>query len=979
MSTRSKSKQRGNHTDQWAVDYLIFTFICILLFYPPFFRGLFFQKELLVTHILTFTLAALWLVSKLKSDTFQIIHSVADVLALGIVFMYFVSIFYAVNIRSAIAEFLKYANYLVLYLMIRDFAIHHPQKKKTIRNVLLFSGAIVAIIGIGSAIGTFHYNGAFVSGRINSTFQYPNTLAAYLFALFIIALGQLQNSENIKERYFYAALCNLYIFTFIPTFSRGMWLLAPVIYVFYFLLIPMKKKLEILNNSFMTMIPALLFSMFFIQGMEKGNPLLQWGLLILSILTTLGLIHLSEKWIRSIEKISYKAILTVVLSFILVLTIGATIVLHATQPLVLSNMGSQEDVYKSVTRDISNIFKNKEYRLEVQATVKNPQNKAYAGRIDIYSINGEEKPEILVSQNVLENGRVITPFTTIDTTESVRIRLTNYYRDTEAVFDEAVVYDVQTGEKIQELKLSYKYIPEKLIMRISSITAGDNSVQGRMSFYKDAFQIIKDYPLFGAGGGAWAALYFKYQSYMYWTTQAHNHFLQLWIETGTVGLLIYLAFLGTLLFSVYRTLRKTDDAQIKIMEISTSIAWLTILAHSIMDFDLSLGAMSMLLWSFFAITEQDIPLKKKQIFQGNPVRYAAIAIVFALAVGAGSLHMGQRFASQAIEAAKSEGVLASIQYFEKAAKYDPFTATYRADLATLYAMAGKKDSAMLEKSIENLEKATRLDPYNTAILVKAAEISFQRGKVLDGLGYLDKAVEVQPMNIENYLDQTKGYLAAINFFVNKQDMKNLSTIIDKIPSMKNKLDYAVQNLLQPFRLNADLDLNLQKLDYVVDYKDDINKRKELKSIKLYNYFKNDLDKNNIPDGTSISNTEKGKLKLQQQEQYVSLSNEGTDYGVFWVDVLQLQKNRKYTLEIEYSSTLQDENLDLYLYDSSSGQTKIIARLDNLPSSQEFTKERMEFITPEGIATGKQRIGIIHRGNDQGIVNIRKVSVMEESE
>jgi O-antigen ligase len=49
-----------------------------------------------------------------------------------------------------------------------------------------------------------------------------------------------------------------------------------------------------------------------------------------------------------------------------------------------------------------------------------------------------------------------------------------------------------------------------------------------------AVEIVKDHPIIGAGAGGWEALYRQYQNYSYWTTETHSHFLQVWVETGTL-------------------------------------------------------------------------------------------------------------------------------------------------------------------------------------------------------------------------------------------------------------------------------------------------------------------------------------------------------------------------------------------------------------------------------------------------------------
>ncbi|MBB6216365.1 O-antigen ligase [Anaerosolibacter carboniphilus] len=978
MTIKTKKKTNDLYGILSPGQYLVFISLCILLFYPPFFRGLFFEKELLITHIFTFILFGIWILSKIKSVTFKLVDSKTDILALGVLLMYGISILYGVNTRLSIAEFLKYANYIAIYFMVKKFTQEYPQTKKYILHALLFSGVIVSIIGVGSAIGTFNYNGAFASGRINSTFQYPNTLASYLFVLFILALGLLQDSESKKEQLLYGGLCNIYLFTFIPTFSRGMWLLAPIIYLVYFACIPNKKKMETIYFSILTMLPAGVFSLFFIRGIGKSPALLQWMITILSIGITIGLIYLLEKRNIDYDKISFRKILMVATVLVIGLVIAITLAFSMTQPLTLSNMSSQEDAYKIVTRDISNIFKNMDYRFEVSAIIKNPENKPYGGRIDIYSINGKGESEVLVTENIVEDKKIDLSFTTLDTTEAIRISFSNYYGNTEVVFDQGKVFDADTGEKINDLKLSYKYIPESLITRINSITAGDSSIQGRMSFYKDALKIIKDRLLFGAGGGAWATLYFMYQSYMYWTTQAHNYFLQLWIEIGTVGLLIYLTFIIMMLFNVFKTLRKSDSDEIKITEVSISIGWVAILAHSVMDFDLSLGAMSILLWTLYALTRQDFVLKVRETTSLKYYRYGIVVLTFALALGSMSLSMAQGFIEDGILATEQKEIQEAIGYFEKAAALDPFSASNRIDLATLYIMTGKNDQEWLLKTEKQLEKAVELEPYSLKILKKAAELSIQTGHYLKGLGYLDQMIEVQPMHIDNYVYQTNGYLTVISFLMNSGDRKSLENVIDKIPDIKNMLNKTAQSSLQPIQMSVGLDLNLQKLDYVLENRGNIEKLKRLKDVEIYNNFDMDIDQNNIPDGARITNTPNGKLKLKENEQYVTLLNEGSDYGVFWIDHMKLESNSNYILEVNYSSTVQDDKFDLYVYDYSSGKSTIIARLDNLQKSDHFTTRTLQFITPEAITAEKQRIGVVHRGNDEGVIKIRQVSLMKEN-
>src|SRR5690606_30831287 len=106
---------------------------------------------------------------------------------------------------------------------------------------------------------------------------------------------------------------------------------------------------------------------------------------------------------------------------------------------------------------------------------------------------------------------------------------------------------------------------ENIYSRLQNISLNEHSSQARIAFYKDAFKVIKDYPILGTGGGGWLTLYQMYQSYLYWTTQAHNYFLQMWIEVGTVGLGLFIASILVLVYKLFKLYRATESENKRIL------------------------------------------------------------------------------------------------------------------------------------------------------------------------------------------------------------------------------------------------------------------------------------------------------------------------------------------------------------------------------------------------------------------------------
>ncbi len=130
-------------------------------------------------------------------------------------------------------------------------------------------------------------------------------------------------------------------------------------------------------------------------------------------------------------------------------------------------------------------------------------------------------------------------------------------------------------------------LPESISSRIGSINLNDQSTQERMAFFKDAMKIVKDYPVLGAGGGAWSALYYEYQSFEYISSQAHYFILQYFIEVGWVGIIILIVFLFAVFVLFIRNYSRETYNDYSHHRYVLFIIAVSLLAHSQIDFDLS--------------------------------------------------------------------------------------------------------------------------------------------------------------------------------------------------------------------------------------------------------------------------------------------------------------------------------------------------------------------------------------------------------
>lgn len=119
---------------------------------------------------------------------------------------------------------------------------------KDIRDLdrLLLCGYIAAIvmalIGLGAALGMIQLAGAWEEGHIRSTLQYHNALAIYLAAMSMAGIAFYLKASRPLSRALYTAGNYLLLLVIMGTLSRGTWLLYPLILAGYFLLIPAEYR-----------------------------------------------------------------------------------------------------------------------------------------------------------------------------------------------------------------------------------------------------------------------------------------------------------------------------------------------------------------------------------------------------------------------------------------------------------------------------------------------------------------------------------------------------------------------------------------------------------------------------------------------------------------------------------------------------------------------------------------------------------------
>lgn len=299
-------------------------------------------------------------------------------------------------------------------------------------------------------------------------------------------------------------------------------------------------------------------------------------------------------------------------------------------------------------------------------------------------------------------------------------------------------------------------LPANIGTRLENINFRQHSVLERFTFYEDAMKVVKDYPVLGAGGGGWATLYEHYQNNPYLSRQAHNFFLQYLIEVGIVGFLVFMGFILFIFYKFSRQYlrRETDDYNNGFFYL---IIALSILVHSLLDFNLSYAFMGMLVFlsGGMAVAMESKPLR----FTWNKLWIRA-GYFTVLGVGTGYLlflSLGYIRSSSEAYAAKKliqvsqsyEEIKAPLVKALNIRPYHPESAMYLS-LLDQKVYEQTKNEQFLDEAYAVLTRALKDEPSNKELLTQLASY-------YDLKGESDAAYHV-------YLDNADKFMWDINWY-----------------------------------------------------------------------------------------------------------------------------------------------------------------------------------------------------------------------
>jgi len=284
----------------------------------------------------------------------------------------------------------------------------------------------------------------------------------------------------------------------------------------------------------------------------------------------------------------------------------------------------------------------------------------------------------------------------------------------------------------------------------------------RIYYMEYAVDMIKERLVLGWGGGGWQEAYQSFMDYRYTTRQVHSYYFQLGVETGILGVLIITGIWLSFLFSTHKLYHgnKKNPGQRQLIW-TLAVIFLMIAGHAMIDFDLSLSALTLVLWSVFGMAaglsrESQVVEEKAARTAGTKLNWVPLGAVsvtiILLLMGSLSLLQSRSLMKQGIALLQSGQRNVGLDYLERSIRYNPFVADYHITLSQVYSGLGEKEKAMAEA-----RRAVKLSQYDIKPRINLTQIATASGRYDVAAEAVDKTIELAPNERSVYENVSQTY------------------------------------------------------------------------------------------------------------------------------------------------------------------------------------------------------------------------------
>ncbi len=540
-----------------------------------------------------------------------------------------ISTFYAVSGKFALNDFLKVMGaFCVTVLLISTAPGKGESAGRWVASILAGFTATAALVSLdlistrvisGAVIGilslfTPDYSdmqGLVTGERIVSIFFNPNIFAGVTGIGVMLSLGLTMSSNSRKERLFHLTCLYITSLGFVMAFSLGALGMIALAFIVYLIIERKERRAEL----FLTMLWTLLL-VAVSTAIISATSLDEWdGFNIIPLLCSVcgaALLCLMDFKVtpKAAGLLSGRGKRLLIISGVGVALIAVFAVLAFNLTGAI-HLASGEGVSRSSYPDpgVYTLSVSSTADVNVTITSQNTQEAAMHTSTQLY-------------EGTADGAEFTVP-------EDSRVVYFGFSATSDVTIESAAYTD---GSVTKEVSLDYKLLPDFIARRFQGFLANQNFIQ-RLVFFQDGITLFKRSPIIGLGMGGFSNGIRSVQSFYYATEYAHNQYIQVLLETGIVGFVIYMGLLVISAIALWRKLRKPGASP---MIPALGAAFVFIIGHSSVEMVFSLFSFPPIAYCTFALIgyfcQDALPFKKGERAFKNGTIIGSSAIMLGFSV-----------------------------------------------------------------------------------------------------------------------------------------------------------------------------------------------------------------------------------------------------------------------------------------------------------------------------------------------------------
>ncbi|RFB11059.1 hypothetical protein DZB84_21355 [Bacillus sp. HNG] len=319
------------------MKWFVFVFVSIVFLVSPYFTGLYSNSSFYSLGLLLFTLFLIVVMTLLFKREINQLKQVTVVLLLPV--CYILSLPMAENPLGAWDSIIQWFTFSTFFILVYWCSLT-PKIRKWLPIVFQTTGVWIVIYSMLLCLDFIQLHNGFIAGRLGSIFKYPNTFGMVMIVFFFFSLiMSLRDHQSSKEKILYSAPLVVYLLGFFLSYSRGMMIVFPIVWLVGILMVASKKQVKYLLYSMVTVGGAL----FTFVGLENMNgtyskTALILGAIIGSVALYLVLDKLLNKWKEKLEFLQKRKLYQLLIPITIIVIGLLTILDFANQGLVFKQL-----------------------------------------------------------------------------------------------------------------------------------------------------------------------------------------------------------------------------------------------------------------------------------------------------------------------------------------------------------------------------------------------------------------------------------------------------------------------------------------------------------------------------------------------------------------------------------------------------------------------------------------------------------------